>query len=101
METKITKNGNVTLVEILKNGNPVNAQNPATVDDLAPLLDFEEEGNEVAIVSGMPGWAVAAIVLKLKNLFTAIATYDPKLGGGVIVHSLTEKYKVGNIIPLE
>lgn len=100
MELKVTKNNDVTLVEILKNGNPVNAGNPVTVDELETLEIPEGLGGEVGIVSGMPLWANGTVALAIKNLFSAVASVDPRLGGGVIMHSVSPKYKKGQILPL-
>lgn len=100
MEVKVTETSDVTLLEILKDGNPVNAQNPVTIADLENLDMPEVRGGSVAIVSGMPMWANVAVALSVKNLFGAIAVYDPKSQGGVVVHTISPKYKMGTVLPL-
>jgi hypothetical protein len=100
MEVKVTENTDVTLLEILKDGNPVNPQNPVTITELESLDMPEVRGGSAAIVSGMPVWAIVTVALKVKNLFGAIAVYDPKSGGGVVVHTTTPKHKVGTVLPL-
>lgn len=100
MEVRVTETGDVTLLEILKDGNPVNAQNPVTIAELETLVMPEVRGGSVAIVSGMPMWANAAVALSVKNLFGVIAIYDPKSGGGVVVHTTSPKYKMGAVLPL-
>lgn len=100
MEIKVTKNGEITLLEILKGGNPVNASNPVGVEELPELEIPSGLGGKIAIVSGMPVWAIARVLLAVKNLFSVVATVDPRMGGGVVVHSLDAAHKVGSIIPL-
>lgn len=100
MEVRVTENNGVTLLEVLKEGNPVNAQNPVSVDELQTFAMPEVRGGEVVIVSGMPMWAVGVVALAVKNLFSAVAVLDPRLGGGVIVHAVSPKYKLGQILPL-
>jgi hypothetical protein len=100
MEVKVTENNGVTLLEILKDGNPVNAQNPVFIEELPDLVIPELSGGSVAIVSGMPFWASSRVMLAVKNIFGAIAVYDPKLAGGVVVHTTSPNYKVGAILPL-
>jgi hypothetical protein len=100
MEVKVTENNGVTLLEILKDGNPVNAQNPLTIAELENFTVPEVRGGGVVIVSGMPMWANEAVALSVKNLFDAIAVYDPKAGGGIVVHSNSPTYKRGTVLPL-
>lgn len=104
METKVTVNGSVTLIEIQKDGKPVNAQNPVSHEELADMLQrLEVGGGELVMLSGMPMWAISAIALKVKNLFGAVAQYDPRVGGSggcLVIHSVSSKYKVGQILPL-
>jgi hypothetical protein len=100
MEIKVTKNGDVTLLEIQKAGNPVNAQNPVDLSELAPLEIPEGLGGKIVIVSGMPVWALSKVILAVKNLYSVVATVDVRFGGGIVVHSLDAGFPVGTIIPL-
>lgn len=84
---KQTRNGGIVLLEL---------QN----DDV--FEDFEIEKGELAILSGPP-WKVAAIALAIQHQFDAIAVYGQDLdgvGNCNIIHSKTQKYKQGQIIPL-
>lgn len=100
MEAKTTVNGAITLIEIQKDGKPVSPQNGVSVGELEDFANsVEVSGGEVAFLSGMPQWAIAALALKVKNLFSAVGVYDPKQGV-IIVHSTSSKYKVGQILPL-
>ena len=105
MEVKSTINGSVTLLEIVKDGKPVNAQNPVSHEELAEMLEsVEVSGGELVYLSGMPAWAISALALKVKNLFGAVAQYDPRIGGTggcLVIHSTNPKYKLGQILPLE
>ena len=105
MEVKVTVNGSITLLEIMKDGKPVNAQNPVGHEELAEMLESTEvKGGELVFLSGMPAWAFSALAIKVKNLFGAVAQYDPRIGGTggcLVIHSTNPKYKVGQILPLE
>ena len=103
MEVKVTVNGSITLLEIVKNGKPVNAQNPVSHEELAEMLESVDSGGELVFLSGMPAWAISALAIKVKNLFQAVAQYDPRIGGTggcLVIHSTSPKYKVGQILPL-
>jgi hypothetical protein len=104
METKVTVNGSITLIEIQKDGKPVNAQNPVGHEELAEMLDkLDVRGGELVMLSGMPMWAISAIAIKVKNIFSTVAQFDPRIGGSggcLVIHSVSPKYKVGQILPL-
>jgi hypothetical protein len=99
MDIKVTQNGEITLLEILKNGSPVNASNPVELSELGDL-EIPDVKGKICIVSGMPVWAIARVILAVKNLFSVVATVDPRLGGGIVVHSLDANHKIGSVIPL-
>ena len=105
MEVKVTVNGSVTLLEIEKDGKPVNATNPVSHEELVEMLnDLDVKGGELVYLSGMPAWAISALALRVKNLFGAVAQYDPRVGGTggcLVIHSVSAKYRVGQILPLE
>lgn len=104
MEIKETRNGGVVLLEIQANGNPVSPKNPVTREDLAPFVEsISIEGGELALLSGMPQWAMAALACSVKNVFSAVAMFDPRIvdgGGCVVIHSTVSKYEIGQIVPL-
>lgn len=104
MEIKETRNGNVVLLEIQVNGAKISPQNPATREQLKSFVEgIEVEGGELALLSGMPQWAMGALALRVKNLFNAVAMFDPRIvegGGCVVIHSVSGKYEVGQIVPL-
>lgn len=105
MKVNVTVNGSLTLLEIVKDGKPVNAQNPVGHEELAEMLsDLDVKGGELVYLSGMPAWAISALALRVKNLFGAVAQYDPRIGGTggcLVIHSTNPKYKLGQILPLE
>lgn len=76
-----------------------------TPDQLPELVQAVEErvpagGTEGVILSGrLPVWAFAA----LAHLFHPrpwVATFDPRLGGGVVVASHVPEVHVGQVVPL-
>ena len=76
-----------------------------TPDQLPELVQAVEEqvpagGTEGIILSGrLPVWAFAA----LAHLFHPrpwVATFDPRLGGGVVVASHVPDVHVGQVVPL-
>jgi len=105
MEIKVTVNGSVTLLEIMKDGKLVNATNPVSHEELSEMLEsVDVKGGEVVYLSGMPAWAISALALRVKNLFQTVAQYDPRIGGTggcLVIHSTSPKYKLGQILPLE
>lgn len=76
-----------------------------TPDQLPELVQAVEErvpagGTEGVILSGrLPVWAFAA----LAHLFHPrpwVSTFDPRLGGGVVVESHVPEVHVGQVVPL-
>lgn len=104
MEIKTTINGAITLLEIMKDGKAVNPQNPVSHEELSEMLEsLEVSGGELVFLSGMPAWAISALAIKVKNLFQTVAQYDPRIGGTggcLVIHSVSPKYQVGQILPL-
>jgi hypothetical protein len=100
MEIKSTNNKGVTLLEIQKDGNPVNSANPVQLSELASLKIPQDLGGKIVLVSGMPFWASATVLLAVKNLFTVVATVDPKFEGAIVIHSLDPNHPIGSVIPL-
>ena len=101
MKIKVTQKESVSLIEILAdNGNPASPQNP--IDELTELADIEfpEASGQLAIISGMPVSVLVIVALKYKNVFSTIATANPKLGVAIVAHSVSRNYKVGQLIPL-
>lgn len=72
-------------------------------DDLKKLIDkmpVEAGGTEGVILSGrMPVWAFAALVHHFHPR-PFVATFDPRLFGGVVVASHTESVDVGDVIDI-
>ena len=71
--------------------------------DLKKLATFlpEAGGTEGVIVSGrLPVWAYGAVIHHFHPR-PWVATFDPRLGGGVVVASHTKRVEIGDIIPLD
>ena len=72
-----------------------------TPDDIAPAIaSLPQIMGKKLIISGRgPVWLFGAIALAVKNNVATVATFDPKLGGGVVIHSINADHPVGSIIP--
>jgi CRISPR-associated Csx3 family protein len=99
MELVVQKNGDITFIEIQKNGSLVNAQNPVTPDEISDL-EFPDLKGKGLMISGMPMYAIAAVALWYKNTFAWIATVDPRSGGAIVCHTMSPEIKMGQVIPL-
>lgn len=73
---------------------------PGDLKKLATLLP-EAGGTEGVIISGrLPVWAYGAVV----HYFHPrpwVATFDPRLGGGVVVASHTKGVEIGDVVSLD
>ena len=97
----IKNQSSYSLICILaNNGNPASGQNQVDEALELPTLDFPEASGKLAIVSGMPMTAVAAITAAYKNQFEAIAIANPRLGVAFVIHSTTPAHPMGSSIPL-
>ncbi|MEM1522742.1 MAG: CRISPR-associated ring nuclease Crn3/Csx3 [Thermofilaceae archaeon] len=73
-------------------------QLPALLRRVSEALPPTVHGDKVITISGrLPVWAFAAIV-HLLHPFAAVATFDPRLRGGVVVASHVLDAKVGDVI---
>lgn len=90
------------LVEVTLGGDGL-----MTADGLPTLLQKVEEalgsagGEEPVIISGrLPVWAFSALT-HLLHPRPWVGTFDPRLGGGVVVASHDPARRVGEVVPLE
>jgi len=73
---------------------------PGDLKRLATLLPTAG-GSEGVIISGrIPVWAYGAVVHHFHPR-PWVATFDPRLGGGVVVASHTKGVEIGDIMSLE
>ncbi len=91
----------VVSVAVARNGGVL------TPEDLPALVSAVEKNvpdkayQGLVVVSGrLPVWAFAAVVHAL-HPSKAVATFDPRLGGGVVVESHTTEYSVGQVVSTE
>ncbi|RLF82425.1 CRISPR-associated protein Csx3 [Thermococci archaeon] len=57
------------------------------------------QGRKILLLSGRgPIWLYCALIHKYAHLVSAVATYDPKIGGYVVVSSHALDVDVGEII---
>lgn len=107
--------GDIVDVELGGDGRPALAT--AAVQDKA-ILHFEVVGGKfiepgsmaalgypevpsdrpLVIEGPMPVWMAARLVTEYAHKVPAVAIYDPRLKGGVVVATHTEKFKVGDVI---
>lgn len=74
--------------------------NTEEIEKLIDEMPVEAGGKEGVILSGrMPVWAFASLVHHFHPR-PYVATFDPRLFGGVIVASHTESLKVGDVIDI-
>ena len=68
---------------------------------MAELSYPEVPGVKPLIIEGpMPIWLGARLLIEYEHRAPAVAMYDPKQGGGVIVVSHDKNYQVGGFIPV-
>lgn len=72
-----------------------------TPDDIAPAIAAlpKIQGAKVILSGRGPVWLFGAIALAVKNNVATVATFDPKLNGGVVIHSINPDHPVGSVIP--
>jgi hypothetical protein len=100
MKIKITEKSSFALIEILgDNGAPASPQNPINAEEYGDI-EFPDATGKLAIISGMPTSAIALVSLHYKNVFSAIAIANPRLGVAEVVHSISRSHPVGSSVPL-
>lgn len=73
---------------------------PEELQKLIENIPVEAGGTEGIILSGrMPVWAFAALTHHFHPR-PYVATFDPRLGGGVVVASHVDSLKVGNVVDI-
>ncbi|MEM1523142.1 MAG: CRISPR-associated ring nuclease Crn3/Csx3 [Thermofilaceae archaeon] len=73
-------------------------QLPQLLRRVSEALPVHLYGSAAVIISGrLPVWAFGALV-HLLHPFAAVATFDPRLRGGVVVASHVLDVKVGDVI---
>lgn len=85
---------NFTLIEIKIDGGICE---PSDLKNLGyPLVNYQKG----VIISGRaPVWVFATLVHEFHPALW-VATFDPRLGGGIVVQTHSKDYSVGDIIPL-
>ncbi len=73
---------------------------PALTEAVEKSVPKEAYQGLVVVSGRLPVWAFAAIVHAL-HPSKAVATFDPRLGGGVVVESHTTEYTVGQVVSTE
>lgn len=90
----------VISISKISNGGVLTPADASTVAArvAATVVDAAQGG---IIISGrMPIWAMAAAA-HAAHPAAWVATFDPRLGGGVVVQSHIPDRKVGDVVPLE
>jgi len=86
------------LIEITLVGGVIAPDDLAALIQALPVSAGGEEG--VAISGRMPVWAFAAIVHHFHPR-PWVGTFDPRLGGAVVVASHTASVAVGSVVPVD
>jgi len=94
---KSIENCDVLEIEL---GKPIEPSVLAKLDNMEfrkILLDHQT--GDVLVISGRaPIWLYCFLLHETMHLWKAVATFDPKIGGAIIVGSHTPKYGIGDII---
>lgn len=91
----------VVEITITRNGGIVNPEELAELLERVEGVIENEDYTGVVIISGrLPVWCYAALV-HLLHPAKAIATYDPRLGGSVIVATHTSEFQIGQVVVIE
>ena len=109
MEERIIKIGDVVLELHRKEDHDVleirldKPIEPETLRDINASEHFasllKEAKGDLLVISGRaPIWLYAYLVHEFVHLYKAIAVYDPKIGGAVVVASHTSKFSPGEVI---
>jgi len=109
MEERIIKIGDVVLeykkeefhdeiaIELREAIEPETLRDINASEHFASLLK-EAKGDLLVISGRAPIWLYAYLVHEFVHLYKAIAVYDPKIGGAVVVASHTSKFSPGEVI---
>jgi len=94
-EFRLSETDEFRLVEVeIPGGVCTPAEAAEAVEETADRLP----GQEAVLINGrMPIW-LAGMLVHAAHAAPAVATFDPRLGGYVIVASHTNKYGLGDVI---
>lgn len=102
-DKKLSKLKNLCKIEFIKNGRLTDMDNPAIAKDLRhaqlPIHDLELR-TRICVIYAYPAYASACLVAQAVKIFGVVAVYDDKFQAGVVVWSLSEFFKVGELIPI-
>ena len=107
--------GETVSIEMFIDGKGINFNNPiepSFLKDLDVAAELQRQGinGSICIISGMPSYLICCLTSQVKNLFSTVAIYDPKvlpLDGGeegakyaVVVHSISPDYPLGQVVEI-
>jgi len=92
----------VTLISITVTGSGLLAptQLPELVERVEKALPSQALQGLVGVSGRLPIWAACAVAHALHPA-RAVGTFDPRLGGVVVVESHHPDYRVGDVVPVE
>lgn len=94
---QVTETANFTLVEVKMPPTPIRPEDINRYLVEAPEVDMTKG----VIISGrMPIWLACSLVHHYHPALW-VATFDPRLGGGIVVMTHIPDVSVGSIIPLK
>ena len=93
--------GKMIVLEMNNVNNVIRVEDlPVILEKVTKALGGRVGGPEGVIISGrMPVWVFVAVA-HLLHPRPMVATFDPRLDGGVVVMSHSPAYKVGDVVPL-
>jgi hypothetical protein len=101
---KVLRLKNLCKIEFIKNGRLTDIDNPAIPEEdlqhaRIPLSELELR-TPICVIYAYPAYASACLVAQAVKIFGVVAVYDDKFQAGVVVWSLSDLFKIGELIPI-
>ncbi len=91
----------VVNITVAQNGGILSpADLPALCDRVRKAVSDQALQGLVVLSGRLPVWAFAALAHTFHPA-AGVATFDPRLGGGVVVQTHSPAYKVGDVVALD
>lgn len=90
------------IINIVKtsDGGNLTPADAATISARVAAIVVDAAQSGIILSGRMPVWAMASAA-HAAHPAAWVATFDPRLGGGVVVQSHTPDLAVGDVVPLE
>ena len=94
------QSGQLTVIHI-KLPKPINVTEASIVIEGVSALKHIVAKGKLLVLSGRgPIWMYCMLLHSLLHVVPAIAVFDPKVGGAIVVASHTQEYREGQIVEL-